>query len=214
MWTDISHGRELAASRKQAKTVERYDRDKRPLSPLSVGDCVSIQNRSGTHPLRWDRTGKIVERLEHRQYLVKADGSGRVLLRTRAHLRKINPVTADRSAYDIDNPVSAVHKDNSVGKDSTTTEPLLIPGRLQNGMEVIHPVEQEDVSDDAGVQEDFLARESPPAGQDQSDGNHDASTTGRSLLPGGAPRRGARTRNPVKKLSPVMHGKHHEEVEV
>ena len=34
----------------------------------------------------WDRTGVVVEAKDYRQYLVRLDGSGRVSLRTQAHL--------------------------------------------------------------------------------------------------------------------------------
>ena len=61
------------------------------MAPLSVGDSVSVQNREGNKPLRWDRTGQVVERLENKQYLIKHDGSGMVLLRTRGHMKKIKP---------------------------------------------------------------------------------------------------------------------------
>ena len=75
-------GRELGASKKMARGAEYYDEHKRPLTKLSVGDSVQIQNREGNHPLCWNRTGQVVERLEHRQNLVRNDNSGRVLLRT------------------------------------------------------------------------------------------------------------------------------------
>ena len=67
IWDSIKKQRELTHAKKRLATAERYNADKRVLPPLSVGDYVSIQNRSGPHPLRWDRTGKIVERLENRQ---------------------------------------------------------------------------------------------------------------------------------------------------
>ena len=35
---------------------------------------------------RWDRSGKIVECLPHRQYKIKLDGTGRLTLRNRRHL--------------------------------------------------------------------------------------------------------------------------------
>ena len=89
-WKHILAGREVGASKKLFKAKEKYDEHKKPLAPLSVGDSVSVQNRKGNHPLRWDKTGRVVERLENKQYLIKYDGSGR--LRTRGHLRKIEPV--------------------------------------------------------------------------------------------------------------------------
>ena len=101
-WEYILEGRELGASRKLAKSKEKYDEHASPLAALSVGDSVSIQNREGNKPLRWDRTGQVVERMENRQFMVKCDGSGRVLLRTRSHLRKIQPSVRDRRWYDVD----------------------------------------------------------------------------------------------------------------
>ena len=70
-WKHILAGREIGASKKLFKSQEKYDEHKRPLAPLSVGDSVSIQNGAGNHSLRWDKTGRVVERLENRQYLVK-----------------------------------------------------------------------------------------------------------------------------------------------
>ena len=44
----------------------------------------------------------VVEQLEYRQYMVKVDGSGRVLLRTRWHLRKVKPSTRNSGWADLD----------------------------------------------------------------------------------------------------------------
>ena len=136
-WEDIKRQREVAHSRKQATIVERYNRDKRPLSPLSVGDSVSMQNQRGSCPNRWERTGLVVERLANRQYLVKCDGSGTVLLRTRAHLRKIDPGTRYCSAADVDGQhPTAADQAASLGPD-----PLLLQGHLRDGTEVVSPIE-------------------------------------------------------------------------
>ena len=59
----------MGVSKKLIKSQERYDDYVRPLSGLSVGDSVSIQNKEGNKPLRWDRTRLVVERLENRQYM-------------------------------------------------------------------------------------------------------------------------------------------------
>ena len=64
--------------------------------------CSDLWFREGSKPLRWDRTGQVVERMENRQYMVKCDGSGRVLLRSRGHLRKIQPSARDKRLYDMD----------------------------------------------------------------------------------------------------------------
>ena len=133
-WKYILEGRELGASRKLAKSKERYDEHASPLAALSVGDSVSIQNREGNKPLRWDRTGQVVERMENRQYMVKCDGSGRVLLRTRGHLRKIMPSVRDRRWYDMD-PQQQGEPDDDV--------PLHIPG-VRAGSQVLHPIHGQD----------------------------------------------------------------------
>ena len=81
VWSGIKYCIEIAYAHKRTDAATRYNSDKHPLPPLSIGDSVSIQNRRGFHLLRWDRTGVIVERLEQRKYLVKFDRSGNVLLR-------------------------------------------------------------------------------------------------------------------------------------
>ena len=61
------------------------------LPDLPVGAVVQVQNQKGKDPLRWDRSGVVVESLGNQQYTVKMDGSGRVSLRNRRFLRKIEP---------------------------------------------------------------------------------------------------------------------------
>ena len=68
---------------------EKWSRSTKDLRPLRVGDEVSIQNLAGNSPLKWDRTGVVVEVLGYDQYYVKVDGTGRITLRNRKHLRKI-----------------------------------------------------------------------------------------------------------------------------
>ena len=206
VWKEIEQARELAHARKQAKVIERYNEKARPLTPLSVGDCVSIQNRSGTHPLRWDRTGRIVERLQHRQYFVKADGSGRTLLRNRCHLRKINPSTTDQSAFDINRPVV----EPTPSTDSSQDRPLFVPGRLQNGTEIIHPIDD----GDASMNTPDPSTDAPPVNQQPEPSlvpqNNNDNEAMNSMPP--PPRRSTRKHNPPKILSPSMHGKHHDDV--
>ena len=59
--------------------------------PLRVSDHVYLQSLVGNHPKRWERTGVVIEVRQHHQYVVKVDGSGRVTLRNRGHLRKFTP---------------------------------------------------------------------------------------------------------------------------
>ena len=61
------------------------------LKDLQIGDTVQIQNQKGNEPLRWDKSGVVIERRAHNQYTVRMDGSGRMTLRNRWFLRKIRP---------------------------------------------------------------------------------------------------------------------------
>ena len=55
---------EIGEDKKLARDVERYEKHAKPLTSLSVGDSLQIQNQEGNYPLRWDKTGVLVERLE------------------------------------------------------------------------------------------------------------------------------------------------------
>ncbi|XP_076063459.1 uncharacterized protein LOC143038319 [Oratosquilla oratoria] len=68
----------------------------RRLSPLLPGNRVLVQDQhSGT----WNRAGTVVEDKGNRQYIIRLDGSGRISLRTRNHLRPCNtPPHANQSS--------------------------------------------------------------------------------------------------------------------
>ena len=68
---------------------------------MSVEDKVFVQNQTGPHPTKWDRSGVIVECRDHNQYLVKLVVTGRVALRNRQFLRR----------YTLPNPLN-VHSTN------------------------------------------------------------------------------------------------------
>ena len=79
-------------STKYCSIQEDLGRHAHPLPQLPVGPVVQVQNQRGKDPLRWNRSGIVVESLENQQYTVKMDGSGRVSLRNRKFLRKIQPL--------------------------------------------------------------------------------------------------------------------------
>jgi hypothetical protein len=74
------------------KMAERLTEHTRHLPALVVGDQVRVQNQTGPHPTKWDKTGIIIEVRQFDQYVVRVDGSGRVTLRHRKFLRKYIPV--------------------------------------------------------------------------------------------------------------------------
>ena len=77
--------------------IERYNRGTRTLPELDISDHVAVQNQSCHYSKRWDKTGKIVEKLPFRQYKIRMDGSGRITLRNRRFLKEIQPVCADKT---------------------------------------------------------------------------------------------------------------------
>ena len=85
-WHQQLKNREKVMSERNAETKKKYDRHTRNLPQLQVGDRVRCQN---VRSKKWDRTGTVLEVHDHRQYIVKMDGSGRMSLRNRRHLTKI-----------------------------------------------------------------------------------------------------------------------------
>ena len=102
-WCETLKAREEALRKRHVRTAETWSEHTNRLPPLAVGDLVRVQNQTGPHPNKWDKTGSIVEVCQHDQYAIKIDGSGRITLRNRKFLRKFSPVHYDRpirSIYD------------------------------------------------------------------------------------------------------------------
>ena len=93
MWRQAWAAKEEALRTRLAHSTEALKEHSRPLRPLAPGDRVFLQNQRGPHPTKWDRSGVIVEVLDHDQHRVKVDGSGRVTLRNRRFLRPYTPAT-------------------------------------------------------------------------------------------------------------------------
>ena len=94
-WRLQANDRELALQKRNSKIVERYDRISRPLGELDVNDRVAVQNQTGSYPKKWEKTGKIVEKMGNRQYNIRMDGSGRITTRNRRFIKKVLPVCSD-----------------------------------------------------------------------------------------------------------------------
>ena len=93
-WQETMIHREEALRNRHMKICERLSAHTRTLPPLKVGDTVRIQNQTGPHPTKWDKTGIVVEVRQFDQYVIRVDGSGRVTLRNRKFLRQYHPVIA------------------------------------------------------------------------------------------------------------------------
>ena len=92
IWQATMLSREDALRHRHMKQAERLNLHTKRLPPLKVGDHVRVQNQTGNHPLKWDKTGTVVEVRQFDQYAVRLDGSRRVTLRNRKFLRKFIPI--------------------------------------------------------------------------------------------------------------------------
>lgn len=90
-WADRMDLRERALSKRTISGRARWDEHSQGLTPLKCGDTVLIQNQTGRHPTKWDKTGTVVEVLQYHQYAVRTDGSGRLTTHNRRYLRRYDP---------------------------------------------------------------------------------------------------------------------------
>ena len=129
--------REKALARRHASRGNDLADHTKVLLPLEVGQVVPVQNQMGNNPLRWDKSGQVVEVLPFDQYRIKMDGTGRSSLRNRKFLRPITPfssgsTTTLKNSNTFENdPVQTVddeistqpnpHVDHDSSASSTTT---------------------------------------------------------------------------------------------
>ena len=109
-WKETLEAREEALRVRHMRTSERLSEHTKRLPQLKVGDHVRIQNQTGPHPLKWDKTGKIIEVRQFDQYAARVDGSGRVTLRNRKFLRKCEPVATRETQRDIQEDMKSLPK--------------------------------------------------------------------------------------------------------
>ena len=88
-WLILAADRERLFEKRNSEIASRYNTTAHTLAPLSPRTVVAVQAKR-----KWDRSGVIVESLPHRQYRVKLDGSGRLVLRNRRFLGII-PIARD-----------------------------------------------------------------------------------------------------------------------
>ena len=98
VWKDLWNKREETLHTRFVKQVEALKTRSKDLLPLHVGDCCRIQNQHGRFPKKWDKTGHVVQVNGHDQYMIKVDGTGRITLRNRKFLRRIEPFMCNKAA--------------------------------------------------------------------------------------------------------------------
>ena len=85
---------------------------------------MRIQNQTGSHPNKWDRTGIVIEVRQFHQYLIRTDGSGRQTLRNRKFLRKYIPMYQPAKRRSILEDIA--HLPPTPPSDDATTSPKLL----------------------------------------------------------------------------------------
>ena len=148
-WRETMHNREKALAIRHSREREKWSEHTRELKPLGIGDNVYVQNLTGNNPLRWERTGVVVETKPFKQYKIKLDGSGRVILRNRKSLRKFTPFVRPEKPQLLIPKISfeAKNPQASTNQPESTQEPQPeSPGHNQD------QVEREDDAIDTTVQ--------------------------------------------------------------
>ena len=133
-WRDTLAAREEALRNRHMRAAERWTEHTRRLPPLIVGDHVRIQNQTGTHPTKWDKTGLVIEVRQFDQYVIRVDGSGRTTLRNRKFLRKYQPVQRKQPLRTITKDLQVLAKP-PCPTDARITPPSPVPSTRPN----IHP---------------------------------------------------------------------------
>ena len=76
---------------REEESAERLSEHTKLLPQLKVGGLIRIQNQTGLHPLKCDKTRQIIKGRQYDQYAVKVDGSSRITLRSRRLVSKYDP---------------------------------------------------------------------------------------------------------------------------
>ena len=85
-WRDMWQQKEIALADRLGKNVEKLNKKTKVLPDLEVNQKVRVQTLTGTDR-KWIKTGTVVQIGDHHQYLIRMDGSRRLLLRNRKFLR-------------------------------------------------------------------------------------------------------------------------------
>ena len=121
---------------------KRYDERARPLSPLTIGSHVRIQDPQS---LLWDRAGQIVSIGKYRSYRVKF-ASGSVLWRNRRHLRpSVSDDKDEQQIPGIEGDATTPPADSNIdglpetAASQTRPEPVSIPTQPRRSGRIRRP---------------------------------------------------------------------------
>ena len=191
-WLISADERDKALSRRHATHVERLSLHVHELPALAIGESVLIQNQTGNHPGRWDRTGVVVDiGPGPRQYLVRTDGSGRVTLRNRKFLRTCKTVAEPPFHTPLTPQPTTKYQHSSEEPDSTLTDdPAIQSSTLPHDDDLKIP----ESTSDAAPQQQIIQPQPAPSEAPRNTASE------ASQIPQ-APRRSIRISNP-----PIRYG--------
>ena len=69
-WNEISHYQEKVMAKRHLRNERQYNEHSHLLQEIEVTQPVQIQNQTGPYPCWWEKTGRVVEALDNRQYHV------------------------------------------------------------------------------------------------------------------------------------------------
>ena len=144
-WKDTWRAKENALCARLAKQVDRLDRNTRKLAPLFIGDSVRIQNQSGNHPNKWDKTSIVIQIGDNDQYTVRVDGLRRLNLRNRRFLKKFQrfAVRAEGEVRSIPPHREPLDTDSSPSLETRTLpDDYMAPQRNQHNIISKHGVRE------------------------------------------------------------------------
>ena len=128
-WQQYLRHREVAYNDATAKVKAYHDASPtKQYDEISIGTHVICQNM---HNKRWDRTGVIMDIPKHRQYIIKMDGSGRLSLRNRIHIRPVLSMKPHMVNLGNDN-TTLPHSSSSGTSSHPSTESLTDPTTTSN----------------------------------------------------------------------------------
>jgi hypothetical protein len=138
-WKLTSEMREKALARRHLRKEESLEIATRSLAPLTVGQLVMVQNQTGQHKLKWDKSGVVCEVLLHDQYMIRMDGSGRVSLRNRRFLKCIVPFLDETLLLVRDKSDKTSDVDHSVPKNGATSieNDSYVVQNVENGLSYV-----------------------------------------------------------------------------
>ena len=111
-WRETLKTRDEALRNRHMRTAERWSEHTKRLPPLQEGDKVRVQNQTGAHPTKWDKTGTVIEVRQYDQYVVKIDGSGRMSTRNKTFPRKYIPVMPSQPTVNIQTDLNHRKRNN------------------------------------------------------------------------------------------------------